>query len=162
ITTPVQRVDGYAPIRDYAVIGDGRTCALVGRDGAIDWLPLPDIDSEGVFWRIVDAEKGAAFELQPDERCETDRAYQDGSGDVEVANGAAFGVFDLVAGGETLFDLAVTHREPIVIPGRQGAEQRLARTARFWRDWSSRTRYDGPWRDAVIRSVLALKLLCFA
>ena len=34
-------------------------------------------------------------------------------------------------------------------------------TKRWWRDWSGRCQYKGPWRDAVLRSLITLKALTF-
>jgi GH15 family glucan-1,4-alpha-glucosidase len=56
---------GYQPIENYGVIGNMRTAALVGLDGAIDWLCLPHFDSPSVFAAILDDQKGGRFRIAP-------------------------------------------------------------------------------------------------
>ncbi len=49
----------------HGAIGDGFTCALIGVDGAVDWLCLPRFDSPSTFASILDRERGGTFRVAP-------------------------------------------------------------------------------------------------
>ena len=67
----------YPPIADYAIIGDGRTAALVSREGSIDWLCLPRFDADPVFSRILDADLGGYWSILPHDVQTVQRSYRD-------------------------------------------------------------------------------------
>jgi GH15 family glucan-1,4-alpha-glucosidase len=69
------RSAGFVPLRSYAPIGDGRTVALVAEDGAIDWFPIPDLDSVPVFAALLDASNGGRLELAPSVPFSAHRRY---------------------------------------------------------------------------------------
>lgn len=66
----------YQPIRNYGLIGNMRTAALVGMNGSIDWMCVPHFDSPSVFAAMLDDEKGGCFQIVPsDPLLETTQLY---------------------------------------------------------------------------------------
>jgi GH15 family glucan-1,4-alpha-glucosidase len=245
---PERDAGGFAPIREYAAIGDGCTVALVALDGSIDWLCLPHLHSASVFAALLDSDRGGRFALAPAEAFEAERRYVPGTnvlettfhtaggvvrttdalslsatslgplrevarrieglagtvslawsveprfeygarpgrvgrrgeipvaeagkdavavsawgaGEPELTADAISGRFEARAGDRALLVLGATHQEPLVLPSRDDAETRLDLTIDFWQGWTGKREYDGPWKDAVLRSALALKLLVYA
>ena len=83
------------------------------------------------------------------------------------------GVTELQPGGPRLSALMTVRqgeRLPLALswypshhqaPPSLDAERALADTDRHWRDWSGRCSYQGPWREAVVRSLITLKALTY-
>ena len=241
----MMRGDGFLPIESYGAIGDGRTLALVGSDGSIDWMCLPDLDSPSLFARVLDPDHGGCFELAPSVPFSTSQRYlertnilettfstdagevrlldaltidksqtapwrelvrrveavsgsvplrwrceprfdygrsparferraemvisrHDGlqmglsawdAGQPQVSNGAVSGECTVTPGNPATLTLVATDDEPLPVADRDGVERRLSETREVWRAWIARHSYDGPWREAVERSLLAIRLL---
>jgi GH15 family glucan-1,4-alpha-glucosidase len=242
----------YPLISDYGVIGDSRSCALISRDGSIDWLCLPRPDSPSIFGRILDWQSGGYFQIRPQGQYETRRRYIPATNVLETTFEAREGVMTLTdfmpaqteeakrrqlnplraiirilecKGGRVPVELVfqprpnygrseyVIHRKAdnlvAMIAGRHaltlrcpfpleisnsgaGARVQLSEadlipislsysegepavlltdeypirlldeSIEYWQGWSSQLTYEGPWREEVLRSALALKLLSYA
>ena len=50
-------------IEDYALIGNTRTCALVGKDGSIDWMCVPRFDSNACFAALLGDQRNGHWEI---------------------------------------------------------------------------------------------------
>jgi GH15 family glucan-1,4-alpha-glucosidase len=76
VMKPLHHIDGYLPIDDHGLIGDGATAALIGRDGRVAWLCLPRFDSLPIFCSLLDAARGGHFKVAPDRVEESCQYYE--------------------------------------------------------------------------------------
>jgi GH15 family glucan-1,4-alpha-glucosidase len=92
-----RRQDGFLDIEEYAALGDGRTVALLGCDGRIDWWPLPTIDAPPIFAAILDPSDGGFLALQPvDDHFTSSRRYLSDTNVVETTFRTNAGVVRVV------------------------------------------------------------------
>jgi GH15 family glucan-1,4-alpha-glucosidase len=231
-----------ARIEDYALIGDLQTCALVSRDGSIDWMCVPHFDSPACFASLLGTPEHGRWKIAPTDAVQRvqrryrgdslilETTFETATGSVRVIDfmpirtkaidlvriveGVAGRVamrmdlairfdygsivpwvrafeggiravagpdavylradvpmhgedfttvaeFEVAAGDCVTFDLTWTEsHDPH--PSRGDARTYLADVEEFWHEWSSRCTYEGPWRDAVMRSLITLKALTYA
>src|SRR5947208_3131735 len=241
-------------IQDYAIIGNGRSAALISKRGSLDWLCWPRFDSASIFGAIIDPEIGGHWSVHPADDSQTSRRYIDNTNvlettfsnssgkivltdfmavtsekektrrfwpehelvrlikceagevrvvvefeprpdygrttpfvkdagklgwrinvgknllnlrsDIRLAANGNTGLsarFTLKRGQIITFSLTFSEEGPAVLPplGDLLAEK-LKLSIEWWQRWAGRAKYDGPYREQVIRSALVLALLSYA
>jgi GH15 family glucan-1,4-alpha-glucosidase len=77
---PIRLDDGYPPLADLGLIGDGATAALVGLDGSIRWMCVPAFDSEPLFCALLDHARGGEFGVELEGLAEGRQRYEPDTG----------------------------------------------------------------------------------
>ncbi|HEY5921400.1 MAG TPA: glycoside hydrolase family 15 protein [Kofleriaceae bacterium] len=90
-------------INDYALIGDGRSAALVSNAGSIDWLCWPRFDSPPIFAAVLDPD-GGSWRIEPVDPAKVTRRYVDDTNVLETR-------FETSTGTLVLTDLMTIARE---------------------------------------------------
>src|SRR4249920_1536620 len=84
-------------IEDYAIIGDCKTAALVGRDGSIDWLCFPRFDSSACFAALLGSPEHGRWKIAPKaSTVSVSRRYREGTLVLETEFTTAEGTVRLI------------------------------------------------------------------
>ena len=85
----------YTPIRDYGMIANLRSAALVSVHGSIDWAPAPYIDSPSAFGAILDEHKGGYWSVRPTEEYTSSQYYVENSNVLVTRFECASGILEV-------------------------------------------------------------------
>ncbi|MGW5275985.1 glycoside hydrolase family 15 protein [Streptomyces sp. NPDC004044] len=90
-----------------------------------------------------------------------DSVWLDTPADTFGENLTTYSDFTVAPGDRIEFTLSwqPSHREPPALPDPESA---LEATEDFWREWVEQCTYHGPYREAVVRSLITLKALTYA
>ncbi|MCH0567169.1 MULTISPECIES: glycoside hydrolase family 15 protein [unclassified Streptomyces] len=90
-----------------------------------------------------------------------DSVWFDTDGETYGKSLTTYSDFTVAPGDRVAFTISwrPSHKEPPPLPE---PEQSLEATEEFWRDWVEQCTYHGPYREAVIRSLITLKALTYA
>ena len=136
-------------IEDYALIGDLQTCALVSREGSIDWMCVPRFDSPACFAALLGTADHGRWRIAPaDEIRSIERRYRDDTLILETT-------FETAGGRVRIVDFMPVRSNAIdVVRIVEGLEGRV----RMRMDFSIRFDYGSivPWVRAIDGGIRAV------
>lgn len=153
----------YQPdIKDYAIIGDCRTAALISREGSLDWLCLPNFSSTSVFARLLDRNAGH-YSIRPSAPFVVERRYVPATAVLETTFKTDSGIARLIDlcpisdGVGTLLPMRETLRIIEGVAGSVELEIEFAPRLQYGRTRSSfRKLTDTVWRCEGAHELLLL------
>lgn len=80
----------------HAIIGNGRTCAIVDGDANIVFCCMPDFDSGTIFASLLDSQKGGHFSIGMLHGAVTHQAYEKNTGILVTTFEGADGSFEVI------------------------------------------------------------------
>ena len=84
------------------------------------------------------------------------------SAPLTAVSGSLVGDLELVAGQRVDLLISFSPEAPAELPTLASVDLLQQLTEQFWSDWAGQCAYEGPYREAVLRSALTLKLLTYA
>ncbi len=90
-----------------------------------------------------------------------DSVWLDTTADTYGKDLTTYSDFTIAPGERVAFTISwqASHKSP---PAEPDAESALEATEEFWREWVDHCTYHGPYREAVVRSLITLKALTYA
>jgi GH15 family glucan-1,4-alpha-glucosidase len=132
-------------------------CVAGEMEFEIDFSPRADYGKSAVRLREV-GKLGLRFPVRPGVY------WLRSSAPLSIADEGhrACGRLVLRAGENLRFSFTYSAEAPAVLSPLEALDARIERSVKGWRHWARIAKYDGEYRDAVLRSALALKLMSYA
>lgn len=94
---PVRTSANPVDIADLAIVGDGRTCALISRAGSVDFLCWPRFDSDACCAALLGDERNGCFRVAPaGEVLSSSRRYLEGTAILQTEHETADGTVRVI------------------------------------------------------------------
>lgn len=105
-------------LKDYGIIGNLNTCAIINNEGNVDWCCFPNLESPSVFAGLLDVNKGGKFVIQPSTMFQSAQRYIEDTNVLET-------FFFTVYGYAKLTDFMPIRTDPQEKPFRQAIYRKL-------------------------------------
>ncbi|HZR65954.1 MAG TPA: glycoside hydrolase family 15 protein [Terriglobales bacterium] len=169
LQTTFSSPSGKAELTDLMPVRDAAQCSMVPDHEIVRRLTCTEGELEVEVCLVPRATYGEA-EVKMCNQGKLGLRMTDGKGvywlrsniPLKVTDRCAFARKKIQAGETLLFSFSYSQSSPAVLTPLEHIPERIETCIKWWQDWAAQGEYKGQFREEVIRSALALKLMIFA